>query len=35
MTTERWSTTRDDGEYSSIRGSKFEIDLGRMDEKVE
>ena len=28
VTTEQWSTTGDDVEYSSIRSSKSEIDLG-------
>ena len=35
VTSERWSTTRDNDEYSSIRSSKSEIDLGGTDRKVE
>ena len=35
VTTEWWSTTGDDDEYSSSRSSKSEIDLGGTDRKVE
>ena len=35
VTTKRWSTTRDDNKYSSIRRSKSKIDLGGIDRKVE
>ena len=35
VTTEQWSTTRDDNKYSSSQSSKSEIDLGGTDRKVE
>ena len=34
VTTEQWSMTMDNSEYSSIQSSKSKINLGETDEKV-